>query len=99
MASIQLDTTEQTVLIILSIALSITILVAIFLLFKRKHLLTSDQTENDDEFMIISNTDQMIAIKKSESASFEQLYKNSKSSSSSSFSYPQSPPPAYPVNK
>lgn len=84
--TIQLDTIEQIVLIILSIALSITILFAIILLFKKKYLITSDQSENDDEFMIISNTDQMIAIKKSESASFDQdkiLY----------------PKPTYPINK
>lgn len=94
MANIQLDTTEQIVLIVLSIALSITILVAIILLFKRKHFMGGDQSESDDEFMIISNTDQMMAIKKSESASFEQLYKNS-----GSFSYPRSPPPTYPISK
>lgn len=90
MAEIKLNATEETLLIILCILLSLAIITVIVIAYKKKDDATRDKLWHN--FIMIDSPDQMIALKNSESPSFDN---RRPSTPLASMDKPQSPPPVY----
>lgn len=90
MAEIKLNATEETLLIVLSILLSIVIITVIIVAYRKKDDETRDKLWHN--FIMIDSPDHMIALKNSESPSFDT---RRPSTPLPSIYIPQSPPPVY----